>query len=86
MKEFPGNDDKRSERNRSSLEYINIRRRRESMCGWLKDQYGVSWQIVPKRLIELMNDTDPAKSQKVVQAMLKMQKIIIADLEAAYNS
>ncbi|RBI91333.1 VOC family protein [Elizabethkingia miricola] len=59
---------------------------RESMCGWLKDQYGVSWQIVPKRLIELMNDTDPAKSQKVVQAMLKMQKIIIADLEAAYNS
>ncbi|MHC6199304.1 VOC family protein [Elizabethkingia miricola] len=59
---------------------------RESMCGWLKDRYGVSWQIVPKRLIELMNDTDPAKSQKVVQAMLKMQKIIIADLEAAYNS
>ncbi|AJW61557.1 3-demethylubiquinone-9 3-methyltransferase [Elizabethkingia miricola] len=59
---------------------------RESMCGWLKDQYDVSWQIVPKRLIELMNDIDPAKSQKVVQAMLKMQKIIIADLEAAYNS
>ncbi len=59
---------------------------RESMCGWLKDQYGVSWQIVPKKLIELMNDTDPAKSQKVVQAMLKMQKIIIADLEEAYNS
>ena len=59
---------------------------RESMCGWLKDRYGVSWQIVPKRLIELMNDTDPAKSQKVVQAMLKMQKIIIADLETAYNS
>ena len=58
---------------------------RESMCGWLKDRYGVSWQIVPKTLIELMNDTDPAKSQKVVQAMLKMQKIIIADLEAAYN-
>lgn len=59
---------------------------RESMCGWLKDRYGVSWQIVPKTLIELMNDTDPAKSQKVVQAMLKMQKIIIADLETAYNS
>ncbi|MCT3663696.1 VOC family protein [Elizabethkingia anophelis] len=59
---------------------------RESMCGWLKDQYGVSWQIVPKKLIELMNDTDPAKSQKVVQAMLKMQKIIIAHLEEAYNS
>ncbi|AKH94954.1 VOC family protein [Elizabethkingia anophelis] len=59
---------------------------RESMCGWLKDQYDVSWQIVPKKLIELMNDTDPAKSQKVVQAMLKMQKIIIAHLEEAYNS
>ncbi|CAM3481827.1 VOC family protein [Elizabethkingia occulta] len=59
---------------------------RESMCGWLKDQYGVSWQIVPKRLIELMNDSDPEKSQKVVQAMLKMQKIVISDLEAAYNS
>ncbi|WP_454060496.1 VOC family protein [Elizabethkingia ursingii] len=59
---------------------------RESMCGWLKDQYGVSWQIVPKRLIELMNDSNPEKSQKVVQAMLKMQKIVIADLEAAYNS
>ncbi|MCL1668504.1 VOC family protein [Elizabethkingia ursingii] len=59
---------------------------RESMCGWLKDQYGVSWQIVPKRLIELMNDSNPEKSQKVVQAMLKMQKIIIADLEAAYHS
>ncbi|HAT3993002.1 TPA: VOC family protein [Elizabethkingia anophelis] len=59
---------------------------RESMCGWLKDQYGVSWQIVPKKLIELMNDIDPAKSQKVVQAMLKMQKIIIAHLEEAYNS
>ncbi|AQX07557.1 VOC family protein [Elizabethkingia ursingii] len=58
---------------------------RESMCGWLKDQYGVSWQIVPKRLIELMNDSNPEKSQKVVQAMLKMQKIVIADLEAAYN-
>lgn len=59
---------------------------RESMCGWLKDQYGVSWQIVPKRLIELMNDSNPEKSQKVVQAMLKMQKIVIADLEAAYKS
>ncbi|PUB32855.1 putative 3-demethylubiquinone-9 3-methyltransferase (glyoxalase superfamily) [Elizabethkingia sp. YR214] len=59
---------------------------RESMCGWLKDQYGVSWQIVPKKLIELMNDSNPEKSQKVVQAMLKMQKIIITDLETAYHS
>lgn len=59
---------------------------RESMCGWLKDRFGFSWQIVPKRLLELMNDPDQNKSQKVVQAMMKMQKIIIADLEAAYNS
>ncbi|WP_419870562.1 VOC family protein [Chryseobacterium sp. CT-SW4] len=59
---------------------------RESMCGWLKDKYGISWQIVPKRLIELMNDADGEKAQKVVQAMMKMQKIIIKDLETAYNS
>lgn len=59
---------------------------RESMCGWLADKYGVRWQIVPKRLIELMGDPDQQKAQKVVQAMMKMQKIIIQDLENAYNS
>lgn len=59
---------------------------RESMCGWLKDKYGLSWQIVPKRLIQLMNDPNQEKSYKVVQAMMKMQKIIIQDLEDAYNS
>ncbi|MFS4473310.1 VOC family protein [Chryseobacterium sp. T20] len=59
---------------------------RESMCGWLKDKYGLSWQIVPKRLIQLMNDADREKAYKVVQAMMKMQKIIIQDLEDAYNS
>lgn len=59
---------------------------RESMCGWLKDQFGMSWQIVPKRLIELMNDSDQMKAQKVVQAMMKMQKIVIKELENAYNS
>ncbi|MGA9212551.1 VOC family protein [Kaistella sp.] len=59
---------------------------RESMCGWLKDQFGLSWQIVPKKLIELMNDSDPIKSQKVMRAMMKMQKIVIADLETAYHS
>ncbi|WP_284464698.1 VOC family protein [Chryseobacterium sp.] len=59
---------------------------RESMCGWLKDKYGVSWQIVPKRLIQLMNDSNQEKAYKVVQAMMKMQKIIIQDLEDAYNS
>lgn len=59
---------------------------RESMCGWLKDKYGFSWQIVPKRLIQLMSDPDQEKAQNVVQSMMKMQKIIIQDLENAYNS
>lgn len=59
---------------------------RESMCGWLKDQFGFSWQIVPKRLIELMNDSDQEKAHKVVMSMMKMQKIIIQDLENAYSS
>ncbi|MFN1215914.1 VOC family protein [Chryseobacterium kwangjuense] len=59
---------------------------RESMCGWLKDKYGLSWQIVPKRLIELMNDSNRSKAQQVVQAMMKMQKIVIRELEEAYNS
>ena len=59
---------------------------RESMCGWLKDKYGFSWQIVPKRLIQLMNDSNQEKAYKVVQAMMKMQKIIIQDLEDAYHS
>lgn len=59
---------------------------RESMCGWLKDKFGMSWQIVPKKLIQLMNDPHQEKAQKVVQAMMKMQKIVISDLEEAYNS
>jgi predicted 3-demethylubiquinone-9 3-methyltransferase (glyoxalase superfamily) len=59
---------------------------RESMCGWLKDKFGMSWQIVPKKLIQLMNDPHQEKAQKVVQAMMKMQKIVISDLEKAYNS
>lgn len=59
---------------------------KESMCGWLKDKFGFSWQIVPKRLIQLMSDSDQEKAQKVVQAMMKMQKISIEDLEKAYHS
>ncbi|WP_445431122.1 VOC family protein [Chryseobacterium indoltheticum] len=59
---------------------------RESMCGWLKDKFGMSWQIVPKRLIELMGDSDQQKAQNVVQAMMKMRKIVIKDLEEAYLS
>jgi predicted 3-demethylubiquinone-9 3-methyltransferase (glyoxalase superfamily) len=56
----------------------------ESQCAWLKDKFGLSWQIVPKRLIELMSDPDRTKAERVMQAMLKMTKIIIADLENAY--
>jgi predicted 3-demethylubiquinone-9 3-methyltransferase (glyoxalase superfamily) len=57
----------------------------ESMCGWLKDKYGVSWQIVPRILIELMNDKDAEKSNRVTQAMLQMKKIDIAKLKQAYD-
>lgn len=57
----------------------------ESMCGWLKDKYGLSWQIIPKQLMQLMSDKDQQKAQRVMQAMLKMRKIIVADLEKAYN-
>jgi predicted 3-demethylubiquinone-9 3-methyltransferase (glyoxalase superfamily) len=57
----------------------------ESQCGWLKDKFGLSWQIVPKQLGELLGDPNPEKSQRVMQAMLKMQKIIVADLEKAHQ-
>lgn len=57
----------------------------ESMCGWLKDRYGLSWQIIPKQLGELMGDPDPAKARSVTQAMLQMKKIIVADLQKAYD-
>jgi predicted 3-demethylubiquinone-9 3-methyltransferase (glyoxalase superfamily) len=57
----------------------------ESQCGWLKDKFGLSWQIVPKQLGELMGDPNPEKSQRVLQAMLKMRKIIVSDLQKAYD-
>ena len=53
-------------------------------CGWLKDKYGVSWQVVPIALIEMMNDPDSAKSQRVTAAMLQMKKLDIAGLRRAY--
>ena len=56
------------------------------MCGWLKDKYGVSWQIVPTILNKLLSDKDARKSQSVMKAMLQMKKINIAELEQAYNS
>jgi predicted 3-demethylubiquinone-9 3-methyltransferase (glyoxalase superfamily) len=57
----------------------------ESMCGWLKDKFGVSWQIVPEALPRLLNDPDKEKAGKVMQAMLQMKKINISDLEKAYK-
>jgi predicted 3-demethylubiquinone-9 3-methyltransferase (glyoxalase superfamily) len=55
----------------------------ESRCGWLKDRYGLSWQVVPDRLIELTTDPDPAKAAAATKAMLGMRKIVIAELEGA---
>ena len=58
----------------------------ESQCGWLKDKYGLSWQIVPPVLGELLGDPDPDRSSRVLQAMLGMSKIDIAGLRAAYDA
>jgi predicted 3-demethylubiquinone-9 3-methyltransferase (glyoxalase superfamily) len=57
----------------------------ESVCGWLKDKFGLSWQVVPKVLSKFLSDPDPQKSQKVMQAMLQMKKIEIPALEKAYS-
>jgi predicted 3-demethylubiquinone-9 3-methyltransferase (glyoxalase superfamily) len=54
-------------------------------CGWLKDQYGVSWQVVPTVLLELVNDSNAEKSQRVMKAMLQMKKIDIETLKRAYG-
>ena len=54
-------------------------------CGWLKDKYGLSWQIIPKAMGEMMRDKDPEKAKRVTEAMLTMNKIDIAVLEQAYN-
>jgi predicted 3-demethylubiquinone-9 3-methyltransferase (glyoxalase superfamily) len=56
-----------------------------NQCGWLKDKYGVSWQIVPTVLGELMNDPDPVKAQRVMKAMLQMDKIDIEGLKRAHR-
>ncbi len=57
----------------------------ESMCGWLKDRYGVSWQIVPAVLGSLIGGADPAGSQRAMQAMLGMRRLDIAELQKAYD-
>jgi len=57
----------------------------ESMCGWLKDKFGLSWQIIPTTLSEMLSDPDPEKAGRVMQAMLKMNKIDIEGLLRAYD-
>ena len=54
-------------------------------CGWLKDKFGLSWQIVPKQLYDYIGGPDPLKAQRGMQAMLKMHKLVIADLKKAYE-
>lgn len=58
----------------------------ESQCGWLKDRYGLSWQVVPTRLTELTSDPDPAKAAAATAAMLGMRKIVISELEEAVSA
>ena len=57
-----------------------------SVCGWLKDRWGLSWQITPRRLMQLMSDPDRTKAAKAMQAMMKMAKIDIAELERAVSA
>ena len=57
----------------------------KSRCGWLKDKYGLSWQIVPSMLGDLLGDKDPAKSTRVMQAMMQMGKLDIAKLQQAHR-
>jgi predicted 3-demethylubiquinone-9 3-methyltransferase (glyoxalase superfamily) len=57
----------------------------KSRCGWLRDKFGLSWQVIPTALGQLLSDPDREKSNAVMQAMLKMNKIVIADLKRAYE-
>jgi predicted 3-demethylubiquinone-9 3-methyltransferase (glyoxalase superfamily) len=58
----------------------------ESMCGWLKDRFGVSWQVTPERLNEMMRDADQKKVEAATAAFLQMRKLDIAEIEKAYNA
>ena len=58
----------------------------EGPCGWLKDRFGLSWQVVPAALLRLSTDPDPAKAQAVIRCMLGMKKLIVAELQEAYDS
>ena len=53
-------------------------------CGWLKDQFGLSWQVIPEGMAEMLNDPDPAKSRRAFQAMMGMKKLDIAELQRAF--
>jgi predicted 3-demethylubiquinone-9 3-methyltransferase (glyoxalase superfamily) len=55
-------------------------------CGWLKDRFGLSWQIVPRQLNELVGDPDPGRARRAMEAMLKMGKIDVAELQAAADA
>jgi len=57
----------------------------ESQCGWAKDKFGLSWQVVPHALYSTVTGKDPAGAKRATEAMLKMKKLIVADLEAAYR-
>jgi predicted 3-demethylubiquinone-9 3-methyltransferase (glyoxalase superfamily) len=57
----------------------------EVACGWLKDRYGLSWQVIPSTLIDMIGDADPEKAKRTTQAMLSMTKLDIATLQHAYN-
>jgi predicted 3-demethylubiquinone-9 3-methyltransferase (glyoxalase superfamily) len=56
----------------------------EQTCGWLKDRFGVSWQVIPQALGRYLSDKDRAKAERAMQAMLKMKKLVIADLDKAH--
>jgi predicted 3-demethylubiquinone-9 3-methyltransferase (glyoxalase superfamily) len=58
--------------------------RTREQCGWLKDKYGVSWQIVPRVLLDLIDDPDPDKAQRATAAMLRMKRIDIAEIRRAH--
>jgi len=58
----------------------------EGPCGWLKDKFGLSWQVVPNKLLDMVQDPDPVKSAHVIEAMMQMKKLDIARLEQAYRS
>ncbi len=58
---------------------------REDACGWVRDRFGLSWQVVPRQLFDYLGGPDPEGAQRAMQAMLGMKKLIVADLEAAYS-